>query len=294
MADPRNNDMNKMFNDKDFTKRYAEGAEKFTGWFAAELVKVAKLDKGSVGEEVVVLDQACGTGVVSKELADALNDKQKANLDLTCADFADSMIEFVGPRVQNLGLKSAEVVKADANDTKLPSDKFTHVLLNFGPMIFSDGQAGLREHLRLLRPGGTLAMSSWEKVGWAEDVKAAFATDAEIPPFPAYEELRKLMNMGGIWDDPAWIKDAVSKVGFTNVDVREVPHNSTLDNVEEFTRLMAGMVGFIQQRLWTAEQREKYKDRANDAVVSFMKNKYGGEQVKWDWVAILTTAQKAA
>ncbi|OCT48165.1 putative UbiE/COQ5 family methyltransferase [Cladophialophora carrionii] len=294
MAPEKDDSMKKMYNNKDFTKTYAQGVEVFTGWFAEQLVKAANLDRVSDDEELVVLDQACGTGIVSQKLAEGLSDAQKAKLHLTCSDFADSMIEFVGPRIETLGVKSAEAVKADAQDTKLPSDKFTHVLLNFGPMVFSDGQAGCRELLRVLKPGGTLAMSSWKRVGWIDDVQAAIATDPEIPAFPTHDEFRKLMNTGGVWDGPAWIKDTVTQAGFVDVDVKEVPHTSVLDTVEEFARMMVGMVGLVQSRIWTQEQREKFKERADEAVVSYMRQKYQEGEIRWDWIAFLTTARKPA
>lgn len=294
MAAPKDDAMHKMFDNKEFTKMYAQGAERFTGWFAQELVKAAKLDQVSDSDELVVLDQACGTGVVSQKIVDGLSEKQKANMDLTCGDFADSMLAYVGPRIQTFGLKSAQTVKADAVDTKLPSDKFTHITLSFGPMIFQDGQAGFKELHRLLRPGGTLAMSSWKQVGWLDDVEAAFATDPEVPAFPSYEEFRKIMNEGGIWDDSQWIEDNLTKGGFVDAHAQEVPHKSSLDSVEEFARMMAGMVGLIQQRTWSKEQQEKYKDRANDAVMSYMRKKYSDQPIVWDWIAILTTAKKAA
>ncbi|KIW62416.1 hypothetical protein PV04_10594 [Phialophora macrospora] len=292
MAPEKEDAMKQMFDNKDFTKTYAQSAEKFTGWFAEQLVKAANLGTEADDRELVVLDQACGTGVVSQKIVDCLNDEQKGNLHLTCLDFADSMIQFVGPRIKTFGIQSAEAVKADAQDTKLPSDKFTHVLLNFGPMVFSDGQAGLHELLRVLQPGGTLAMSSWKRVGWIDDVKAAFATDPEIPAFPSYDEFRSLMNTGGVWDKPDWINDTTTKAGFVDVDVKEVPHTSVLDTVEQFSQLMVGMVGLIQQRTWTQEQQAKFKDRANEAVVSYMRQKYRGGEIKWDWIAIFTIARK--
>ncbi|EXJ54624.1 hypothetical protein A1O7_09965 [Cladophialophora yegresii CBS 114405] len=295
MAPEKDESLKMLYNNKDFTKTYAQGAEKFTGWFAEQLVKAANLDRVADDEELVVLDQACGTGVVSQKIVDCLNDSQKANFHLTCSDFADSMIEFVGPRIKAFGTKSAETVKADAQDTKLPSDKFTHVLLNFGPMVFSDGQAGCRELLRLLKPGGTLAMSSWKRVGWLDDVQAAIATDPGIPAFPNHEEFfRKLMNTGGVWDEPTWIKDNLTKAGFVDVDVQQIPHTSVLDTLDEFARMMVGMMGLVQQRLWTQEQRDKFKDRADEAVVSYMRQKYQEGEIRWDWIALLTTARKPA
>ncbi|KIW93576.1 uncharacterized protein Z519_06181 [Cladophialophora bantiana CBS 173.52] len=281
----------KMFNNTTFTKVYAESAEKMTGYFADLLIKQSNVAKVADNEELTVLDQACGTGVVSERLVNMLNNKQKANLDLTCADFSDSMIDFVRPRIRTFEVKSAHAIKADAMDTKMPGSKFTHVFLNFGPMVFSDWKVGMTEIYRILQPGGILAMSSWMKLGWADDMKAAFATDPEVPTFPSVGELLKIINSNGLWSDSAWIKDNVTESGFVDVHVREVPHTS-VSGVDQFTHLMTGMVGMIQQKTWTAEQREKYKDRATNAVVSYMKQKYGDGEIRWDWVAILTTAKK--
>lgn len=203
--------------------QYADGAEKITGWYAEQLVKISQVAQGPDDKELVVLDQACGTGIVSKSLVDVLNDKQKANLELTCADFSGSMIDFVGPRIKTFGVKSAETLEADAMDTKLPSNKFTNIFLGFGPMIFADGQAGLSELYRLLQPGGSLAMTTWLRPGWLDDARAAFATDPEIPAFPTVDEFRGLLNAGGIWDDAQWMKDSAAKAGFVEAHT-EVPY----------------------------------------------------------------------
>ncbi|OAP55406.1 hypothetical protein AYL99_10379 [Fonsecaea erecta] len=294
MASHDNPGMHAMFNNANFTKVYAEAAEKMTGHFAGLLIKQIKLEEVPDDTELIVLDQACGTGVVSERLVSALNNNQKANLDLTCADFSDTMIDFVGPRVRTLGVKCAQVIKADAMDTKLPSNKFTHVLLNFGPMIFSNWKVGMAELHRILQPGGTLAMSSWKSLGWYDDVRDSFATDPEIPPWPPSGVLCDLINSGGGWSDVAWIRDSVAASGFVDVDVREVPHTSIFSGVDQLTRFVASMVDLVQQRTWTAEQRESYKDRATKAVISYMKQKYGDGEIKWDWIALLTSAKKAA
>ncbi|KIX96313.1 uncharacterized protein Z520_08091 [Fonsecaea multimorphosa CBS 102226] len=282
-----------MFNDANFTKVYAESAEKMTGHFAGLLIEQSKLNEVPDDKDLIVLDQACGTGIVSEHLVRALNKSQQANLDLTCADFADSMVTFAGQRIRTLDVKSAHAIKADAMDTKLPSDKFTHVLLNFGPMIFSDWKVGMAELHRILQPGGTLAMSSWMRLGWPDDIRNAFATDPEIPPLPSSKALCELVNSNGRWSDAAWIRDSVVQSGFVDVNVREVPNTSILSGVDKLIPMMTGMLGMVQQRTWTAEQRERYKDRATNAVISYMKQKYGNGEIKWDWIAILTTAKRA-
>lgn len=280
-----------MWDSPDFAKMYAS-AEKMTGIFAKLLLEEVNMDKVSEDKEVVVLDEACGTGVVSALLMDMLSDKAKGNLTLVCADFADAMVEYVGRRIESCGWKNTRAVKADGMDTKLPSSHFTHIVLNFGPMIFPDWKAGVKEIHRMLRPGGVVAMSSWAKVGWIPDVREAFATDPEIPTMPADEDLRNVFSPGGRWDDPAWIREVVTAEGLQDVQTKCVPNTTSLSGVSEFVGLIAGTVGLITAKCWTKEQHEKYNGRAQAAVTEYMKQKYGDGEIRWDWIAILTTARK--
>lgn len=101
----------------EFSKMYVN-AEKITGPYGKLLLQKAGIEKTLQKEEnekLVVLDQACGTGVVTKNLMEMLKShpKQKETVEVTCADFADSMVEFVGKRSVEEGW-GAEVLKCDA------------------------------------------------------------------------------------------------------------------------------------------------------------------------------------
>lgn len=293
MASEGNQPGKVMWDSSEFASMYAS-AEKLTGHFAELLVQRAGLEEASKTQSLVILDEACGTGIVSFHLMNALSEQSKAKLDLTCADFAQAMVDFVARRIESSGWKNVRAVQSDAMDTKLPSDTYTHVFLNFGPMVFPDWRAGMREIHRMLRSGGTIAMSSWRKIGWVPDIRTAFDSDPEIPKFPSEDELRRIFSPDGGWDDPAWIAETVRAAGFVDVEVREVPHSSVLDGVDEFIRLMVGTVGMVISKTWTAEQQDKFKTRANDAVATYMRRKYGDGQIQWDWIAILTVAKKPA
>jgi hypothetical protein len=147
---------------------------------------------------------------------------------------------------------------------------------------------------RILQSGGTLATSSWMKVGWVPDFEAAFNSSDEIPDFPPYEQIRKVLSPGGDWDDSAWTKDAFEKSGFTDVSVVELPYTTVNNSWEEFAQMTNSMLGLLQQRLWTEEQREKYGARSVEIVNEFMKKKYGDDKFEWHWVAILATGTKSA
>ncbi|KAK5207927.1 hypothetical protein LTR47_005842 [Exophiala xenobiotica] len=285
--------MKSMFDDDNFAKMYAS-AEKLTGHFAKILVDTV-VKNISDNEELVILDEACGTGIVSKHLMDALGDNSKKNLELTCADNADAMLKVMAKRIETNGWEKAKTAKSDGIDTKLPSSHFTHILLNFGPMIFSDSKKGMGECHRMLRPGGTLAMTSWEEVGWMPDVRAAMASDPELPGMAPDHQLRKAFSADGAkWDEEPWVHDFVSEMGFVDVRVEKVKHRSSLSNVTEFMGMIQGVFMLLVNTQWTGEQKEKYRDRAKDVIEKYMVDKYGKGEIQWDWVALMTIAKKAA
>jgi hypothetical protein len=155
---------------------------------------------------------------------------------------------------------------------------------------WENGLAGMH---RILQPGGKLATASWMKVGWVPDFEAAFKSSDEVPDFPPYEQIRQVLSPGGDWDDSAWTKNAFEKSKFTDVSVIEIPYTTQNDR-EEFGQMTNSMLGLLQQRLWTEEQREKYGARSIEIVHDYMKKKYGDSKIEWHWVAILATGTKAA
>lgn len=99
-----------------------------------------------------VADLACGTG--SAALAAAARGALVTGVDLTpeLLDQARDKAAGAGPAVTWLA--------ADAADTGLPAASFDVVVSNMG-IIFVEPERQLAEIVRLLRPDGTLAFSSW-------------------------------------------------------------------------------------------------------------------------------------
>ncbi|EXJ83201.1 hypothetical protein A1O1_06820 [Capronia coronata CBS 617.96] len=303
-----------MWDSSEFAKTYTS-AETVTGPYAQDLVVRTILPDLDNDNDLVVLDLACGTGVVAAKLMDMLGHSQRQSesdssdkgdgegeekptssgprlRSLTCSDFADAMVDAVAHRIEACGWPNAKAIKADAMDTNLPSAEYTHILMNFGPMLLPDWRAGLREMHRMLRPGGTLGLASWKKVGWYADVRDAFATDPDLPAMGTEEGLRKFMSPDGCWDDEGWVKQILEGAGFGNVVVEVVPHTSVWAGVDEFLPMIRGSVGFAISGAWSKEQQVKHGERAKSVVESFMREKYGAGEISWEWIAILTTAKK--
>jgi ubiquinone/menaquinone biosynthesis C-methylase UbiE len=102
-----------------------------------------------------VLEIGCGTGFFTIPIARLIGDKGS----LVSLDILQESVELVSDKVRLAGLTNVSVLKGDAQDTGLASDRFNIVVL-FGivpaPMIHL--RKLLDEIHRLLKPGGILAV----------------------------------------------------------------------------------------------------------------------------------------
>jgi SAM-dependent methyltransferase len=101
-----------------------------------------------------VLELACGTGILTRRLADSL----AGDATLVATDLNDAMVAHARER-----LASPRVTWRAADMTELPFDDgaFDLVMCQFGIMFVPDKRAALREASRVLVPGGRLVYSTW-------------------------------------------------------------------------------------------------------------------------------------
>lgn len=131
-------DWETFFKEDKFVNQYKTG-EHVTGQFAKLLIDQSGLvanSKASPDTPLVVLDNACGTGIVSSILQRELDDQAKSNLKLTCGDISRGMLDYVKHRIVAEDWQNVEVKTVDAQDSRLPSSHFTHVIASFGEYCF--------------------------------------------------------------------------------------------------------------------------------------------------------------
>ena len=109
-----------------------------------------------------VLDLACGTGRVTDLAAAAVGPRGR----VLGVDLSQRMVDAAcrGAR------PNTDFVRMDAQQLALPDNSFDVVLCSLGLMYLPDPAQALREALRVLRPGGRLALSVWgerSRCGWA-------------------------------------------------------------------------------------------------------------------------------
>jgi len=122
--------------------------------FARDLVKDAS---PSVGD--VVLDLGTGSGVAAIEAS-----KATPPMGLVVGiDRSDTMIALARKKAAKAHLRNVRFIKMSGEDLRFPDEFFDAAISNCGIGI-PDLSKGLKETLRVLRPGGVLVFNDWHLI----------------------------------------------------------------------------------------------------------------------------------
>jgi ubiquinone/menaquinone biosynthesis C-methylase UbiE len=90
-----------------------KGAAAVTAPPGQRLIEQAKLLEPS-DNPLIILDNACGTGVITSLLYDSLGDSEKEKLQIVCGDFSQGMLDAVQETINTRGWKGAKAQLVDA------------------------------------------------------------------------------------------------------------------------------------------------------------------------------------
>ena len=132
------------------------------GQWAEQVVDAAEIQAGNR-----VLDVACGTGVLARRAATCvLPNGFVAGLDLNLG-----MIEVAKRLAPDI-----EWRQGAAEELPYPNESFDAVISQFGLMFFTDRIESLREMVRILVPGGKLAIAIFNSL----DKQPAYALEVDL------------------------------------------------------------------------------------------------------------------
>jgi SAM-dependent methyltransferase len=115
---------------------------------APRLVKFARVAPGQL-----VLDACCGTGVVAVTAA-------RLGAQVTGVDFTPELLARAHENAR-IARVDIEWQDGDVEALPLPDNTFDVVVSQFGHMFAPRPSVAIQEMLRVLRPGGTIAFSTW-------------------------------------------------------------------------------------------------------------------------------------
>jgi SAM-dependent methyltransferase len=210
----------------------------FGGWApqVADAARVASVDR--------VLDVGCGTGVLARAAADRVADESQ----VTGLDLNEGMLA-VARRLR----PQIDWRQGDATKLPLPVESYDVVMSQFSLMYFPDRSAAIKEMVRVLRPGGRLAVAVWgpyeRATGYVILTEIAkrrcgqAAADVLTAPFVLGEEnaLRLLFQEAGVDEPNVELRKGIitfpSIDAFVQTEVKGSPLEALLDE-ESYRGLM--------------------------------------------------------
>ena len=212
----------------------AEIYEKFylPGIFAEWVPRVIEAACIRTGQRVI--DVACGTGVLARAVARIVGfEGITVGIDINAG-----MLDVAREKAPEI-----EWRQAPAEALPLDDNSFDSVVCQFGLMYFEDKRAALKEMMRVLRPGGKLAIVVWDKL----ENSLAYATEEQLfrrilgddyadeTPYSLgdLDALRRLFSSAGITQIN--IKTHEGTARFSSIDewIYTDVNGWTIDNVVE-------------------------------------------------------------
>jgi SAM-dependent methyltransferase len=175
------------------------------------------------------IDIGCGTGGLTE-----LIDRTCKPSSVLGVDTAEGFIEAARSRVKN-----AEFRVASADNLRLPSDSFDYavsgLVLNFVP----DPYAALSEMVRVVRPGGSVALYVWDYAGHMQIMRYFFDTailfDARSAEFD--DGIKAPICR------PLALKEAFVSIGMKDISVTALDITTSFDNFDDYWSPFLGGVG---------------------------------------------------
>lgn len=107
-------DLVRLFADTKITRNYKAAEPTIRPFARALILQAFKHDVDNIREPLVILDNACGTGLISEQLLDMLGESAKEGMKLVCGDLSQQMVNYVKEKIEEKEWKNAEAKVVDA------------------------------------------------------------------------------------------------------------------------------------------------------------------------------------
>ena len=166
--------------DGDEGRYWAEHADEFDA--ALRAYQPTFLEAAALRPTDRVLDVGCGTGQTTLDVARLVTEGFVLGVDLSA-----DMLAVARRRASTAGLGNVAFAQADAQVHPFEPASFDVVVGRTSAMFFGDRPAAFANLARALRPGGRLALLSWQPVAeneWLRCILGALAAGRDLPTPP--------------------------------------------------------------------------------------------------------------
>ena len=206
-------------------------------------------DAGIAGEDSV-LDVAMGPGEPALTVAALAGPKGK----VFGVDPIQGMVAAARSEAERLGLKNAKFDVAFADDLPFAADTFDAVISRFGVMFFPSPVDGVREMLRVLKPGRKLALAVWH---FAERNPFHYALSRVIDRYVDSPPLAPDALDAFRFAPPGKLKDVLAEAGALNPSERLLQFRiEALISVDDFWTLRQEMSDKLREKMAMLSEKQ--------------------------------------
>lgn len=227
--------------------------EVFTTPAAGKLVEFARVQRGEK-----VLDVACGTGVVAVTAA-------RMGAQVKALDLSPVLLERGRWNAQTAGT-SIEFTEGDVEALPYPDASFDVVLSQYGHMFAPRPEIAVAEMLRVLKPGGRIAFSTWPHelfMGRMFNMVGQY-----LPPPPGMQPV-------SLWGDPNIVRerlgDKVTDISFER-DTMYVPALSPQHVRQSFETNAAPVMKLVQMLKDDPERLARFRSELDILISAFSRS----------------------
>ncbi len=196
---------------------YSETTMQVFEQFAEVAIAASELKPGST-----VLDVACGPGTLSLMMA------REAEL-VHGIDFSQAMLDCFAERIKDEEHRNIKIQHGDAQALPYEDNLFDAAFSMFGLMFFPDRGRGFSEIHRTLKPGGTVAVSSWAPVDLSPAMQMMFGAIKTMKP-----ELPEPQRAIDTLENPDLFMQEMEQAGFRDVEIRSITGSFPVESIPEF------------------------------------------------------------
>ena len=247
----------------------AEGYDNYVtpshdGHFTAKLLRLAGLQSG-----MKFLDIAAGSGALTIPAA-------RMRARVTAVDISPNMVRLLQERAKKEGLTNVEGYVMDGHALDLPDDSFDIAGSQFGVMLFPDLPRGLREMVRVTKPGGTVLVIAFSAPDRVDFIQFFFtALQIVVPGFRGLPQDPPPLPFQVA--DPNVFHRRMEEAGLQGVQIiREVEQMKYNSGAALWNSVISSNPIALQV---TADLTEKQKIQVQQALEDMVREQAGGNDV---------------
>ncbi len=215
------------------------------------------LDAAGVARDDRLLDVACGTGVLARAAAVRVG----PGGSVAGIDPGNGMLAVAKELAPDVEWK-----ESTAESLPFPDRAFDAVVSQFGLMFFSDRSQALREMVRVLKPGGRLAVAVWDSL----ENSQAYPEEVELLQRLAGKAAADALRAPFVLGDEAELVDLFESSGVDSVSVET--HTGTARFPSIRTMVEADLRGWLPVMgvVLEEERIESILNEAEDVLAKYV------------------------